>query len=107
MVSTDSDQRFLLADEVAQRLRCSLRGVHELTRTGRIPHVKLAGTRRCLFREEELGAPRRGEWRLDSTSPSGETRAIRRERGTGTTRRTECRSSIRSNFRRSGAKPPV
>ena len=48
------DQRFLLAEEVAQRLRCSVRTVHELTRTGRIPHVKLAGTRRCLFREEEL-----------------------------------------------------
>jgi excisionase family DNA binding protein len=54
MASTDTDRTFLLADEVAQRLRCSLRTVHELTRTGRIPYVKLAGTRRCLFREEEL-----------------------------------------------------
>jgi excisionase family DNA binding protein len=47
-------RRFLVAEEVANRLRCSLRTVHELTRTGRIPHVKLDGSRRCLFREEEL-----------------------------------------------------
>jgi excisionase family DNA binding protein len=45
---------FLVAEEVAQRLRCSVRTVHELTRTGRIPHVKLDGARRCLFREDEL-----------------------------------------------------
>jgi hypothetical protein len=30
--------------------------VHELTRTNAIPHRRLPGTRRCLFREEELEA---------------------------------------------------
>jgi excisionase family DNA binding protein len=62
MAAIAPDYRFLLAEEVAQRLRCSLRTVHELTRTGRIPHVKLDGSRRCLFRDDELkrwedGAP--------------------------------------------------
>ena len=47
---------FLTAEEVAIRLRCSLRTVHELTRTRRIPHRKLPGSRRCLFRIEELQA---------------------------------------------------
>jgi excisionase family DNA binding protein len=47
---------FLIAEEVAIRLRCSLRTVHELTRTRRIPHRKLPGSRRCLFRVEELVA---------------------------------------------------
>lgn len=28
--------------------------MHELTRTDRIPHRRLAGTRRCLFRADEL-----------------------------------------------------
>jgi excisionase family DNA binding protein len=47
---------FLVADEVATRLHCSLRTVHELTRLGRIPHRRLPGSRRCLFREDELAA---------------------------------------------------
>jgi excisionase family DNA binding protein len=34
---------FLLTTEVADRLRCSTRTVHELTRSGRIPHRRLPG----------------------------------------------------------------
>jgi excisionase family DNA binding protein len=45
---------FLVAEEVAARLRCSLRSIHELTRAKAIPHRKLPGARRCLFREDEL-----------------------------------------------------
>jgi excisionase family DNA binding protein len=48
--------RFSLTIEVAERLRCSLRTVHELTRSGRIPHRKLPRSRRCLFRLDELEA---------------------------------------------------
>ena len=47
---------FLTSSEVAVRLRCSLRTVHELTRTRQIPHRKLPGMRRCLFRVDELDA---------------------------------------------------
>ena len=48
--------QFLITSEVAARLRCSLRTVHELTRFNRIPHRRLAGARRCLFRTDELEA---------------------------------------------------
>jgi excisionase family DNA binding protein len=47
---------YLLVEDVAQRLRCSRRTVHELTRTCAIPHRRLPGARRCLFREDELEA---------------------------------------------------
>jgi excisionase family DNA binding protein len=47
---------YLLVEEVAKRLRCSTRTIHELTRTNAIPHRRLAGSRRCLFRVEELEA---------------------------------------------------
>lgn len=47
---------FLTTIDVAQRLCCSTRSVHELTRSLRIPHRKLPGTRRCLFLEAELRA---------------------------------------------------
>jgi excisionase family DNA binding protein len=45
---------FLVTEEVAARLRCSIRTIHELTRAKAIPHRKLPGSRRCLFREDEL-----------------------------------------------------
>ena len=45
---------FLVTEEVAARLRCSVRTIHELTRAKAIPHRKLPGARRCLFREDEL-----------------------------------------------------
>jgi excisionase family DNA binding protein len=53
---------FLVVSEVAERLRCSTRSIHELTRTNRIPHRRLPGGRRLLFLEAELrewenGAP--------------------------------------------------
>jgi excisionase family DNA binding protein len=47
---------YLRVEDVAERLRCSTRSVHELTRTNAIPHRRLPGTRRCLFREDELAA---------------------------------------------------
>jgi hypothetical protein len=47
---------FLVAEEVAKRLHCSLRSIHERTRLGQIPHRRLPGSRRCLFREDELAA---------------------------------------------------
>lgn len=47
---------YLQVKDVAERLRCSTRTVHELTRTCAIPHRRLPGTRRCLFREKELEA---------------------------------------------------
>jgi excisionase family DNA binding protein len=47
---------FLITSEVAIRLRCSVRTVHELTRLGLIPQRRLPRARRCLFREEELEA---------------------------------------------------
>jgi excisionase family DNA binding protein len=47
---------YLLVEDVAERLHCSIRTVHELTRTSSIPHRRLAGSRRCLFRVDELEA---------------------------------------------------
>jgi excisionase family DNA binding protein len=47
---------YLLVEEVAERLRCSTRKVHELTRLGEIPHRKLPASRRCLFLEADLEA---------------------------------------------------
>lgn len=51
-----SGSPYLLVEDVAERLRCSTRTVHELTRTNAIPHRRLPGARRCLFRREELEA---------------------------------------------------
>ena len=51
---------FLSVKEVAQRLHCSTRTIHELTRTRRIPHVKRPGGRRCLFRSGDLARWERG-----------------------------------------------
>jgi excisionase family DNA binding protein len=47
---------YLIVEEVAVRLRMSKASVHELTRTGAIPHRRLPGARRCLFLECELEA---------------------------------------------------
>jgi excisionase family DNA binding protein len=51
-----SGSPYLLVEDVAERLRCSTRTVHELTRTNAIPHRRLPGSRRCLFRPDELEA---------------------------------------------------
>jgi hypothetical protein len=45
---------YLLVEDVAERLRCSTRSIHELTRSCTIPHRKLPGSRRCLFLASEL-----------------------------------------------------
>ena len=45
---------FLTVDAVARRLHVSTRTIHEMTRTNSIPHFKLPGRRRCLFRAEDL-----------------------------------------------------
>jgi excisionase family DNA binding protein len=47
---------YLLVEDVAERLRCSTRKIHELTRTAAIPHRRLPGSRRCLFLASELEA---------------------------------------------------
>jgi excisionase family DNA binding protein len=51
-----STSPYLLAPAVAERLHCSLRSVRELMRTNAIPHRKLPGGRRLLFRVDELEA---------------------------------------------------
>ncbi len=52
---------YLVTSEVAVRLRCSIRTVHELTRRNAIPHRKMPGSRRCLFVESELNRWQDGE----------------------------------------------
>jgi excisionase family DNA binding protein len=47
---------YLSTADVAARLHCSTRTIHELTRTSAIPHRRLPGTRRCLFLPDELDA---------------------------------------------------
>jgi excisionase family DNA binding protein len=47
---------YLCSEEVARRLHISIRTLYELTRTGQIPHRRLPGSRRCLFRLDELEA---------------------------------------------------
>jgi excisionase family DNA binding protein len=47
---------YLTAAEAAKLTRRSVRSIHELTRSGRIPHRRPAGTLRCLFVEDELDA---------------------------------------------------
>jgi excisionase family DNA binding protein len=54
--ASEARSPYLLVEEVAERLRCSTRTIHELTRTNAIPHRRLAGSRRCLFRVDELEA---------------------------------------------------
>jgi hypothetical protein len=46
----------LTVEEVAPRLGLSKRALHELTRTGRVPHRILPFTRRCLFEPQWLEA---------------------------------------------------
>jgi excisionase family DNA binding protein len=47
---------YLLVEDVAPLLGMSKRTVHELTRTGRIPHRVLPHGRRCLFEKAWLEA---------------------------------------------------
>lgn len=48
--------RYLTVEQVAELLGKSIRSVHELTRTGKIPHRVLPHGRRCLFEPEWLQA---------------------------------------------------
>ncbi len=47
---------YLLVEDVADRLHCSVRKVHGLTSASAIPHRRLPGSRRCLFLVAELEA---------------------------------------------------
>jgi excisionase family DNA binding protein len=47
---------YLTTSEAAELLRCSVRTLHGMTATGRCPHRKLPGQRKCLFLESELRA---------------------------------------------------
>jgi excisionase family DNA binding protein len=47
---------YLTVEDVAPMLGLSKRSVHELTRTGRIPHRVLPHGRRCLFDADWLQA---------------------------------------------------
>jgi Helix-turn-helix domain len=47
---------YLVVEDVAPMHGMSKRTVHELTRTGRIPHRVLPHTRRCLFQRDWLAA---------------------------------------------------
>ena len=55
-MSSEAVSAYLLVEHVAERLRCSTRTIHELTRTNAIRHRRLPGSRRCLFRSDELEA---------------------------------------------------
>jgi len=46
----------LRVEDVAALLGCSTRSVHELTRRRQVPCRRLAGTRRILFRADEIEA---------------------------------------------------
>jgi hypothetical protein len=48
--------RYLLVEDVAKLLGCSVRSVHERARLHQLPHRRLGGTRRLLFLEDELRA---------------------------------------------------
>ena len=71
---------YLLVEDVAERLRCSRRTIHELTRTNSIPHRRLPGSRRCLFREDELAAWEDGA-RLEVVEVSHGGRIVRPRAG--------------------------
>jgi len=67
---------YLLVEDVAERLRCSTRKVHELTRTAAIPHRRLPGSRPCLFLETELQAWEAGA-QLEVRELAGGGRVVR------------------------------
>ena len=78
-----SGSPYLTTQDVAERLRCTVRTVHELTRNNEIPHRKLPGGRRCLFDEDSLkawedGAPLHTQhlppWRQNRPARNHQTR---------------------------------
>lgn len=48
--------RYLLVEDVAAQLGCSVRSIHERTRLGDIPCRRPPGMRRWLFTQDELDA---------------------------------------------------
>ena len=44
-----SEPLFLTVEECAQRYRCSVKSIHDKTRSNRIPYIKRQGFRRLLF----------------------------------------------------------
>ena len=52
----NTTRHFLTAPEVAVRLRCSVRTIHELARHNQIPVRRLPGSRPLLFRADHLDA---------------------------------------------------
>lgn len=71
---------YLLVEDVATRLRCSTRTIHELTRTLAIPHRRMPRTRRCLFLEVELAAWENGS-PLEVEELAGGGRVVRPKAG--------------------------
>jgi hypothetical protein len=61
---------YLLVEDVAKRLHCSTRTVHELTRTSSIPHRRLPGSTEPTQEEitEATGAARAGTSTLTASS---------------------------------------
>jgi len=59
-MSSNSSERLLTVEEVAERYRTSPRAIHGQTRLGTIPHIKRAGFRRILFNAAELDGWDRG-----------------------------------------------
>lgn len=51
-----TDSPFFTVEQTAAHLHVSVRTIREWTRTGRVPHRKLPGQRRCLFIPSELEA---------------------------------------------------
>jgi hypothetical protein len=68
---------YLLVEDVAARYHCSVRTIHELTRTSAIPHRRLPGSRRCLFLEAELDLYDAGGVELEVLEREGGGRVVR------------------------------
>lgn len=68
---------YLRTEDVAALLGCSVRTVHELTRTNAIPCRRLPGVRRVLFDEAELLAWIDGSHELVVTETSAGGRIVR------------------------------
>jgi excisionase family DNA binding protein len=72
---------YLVVEDVAKLLGVSRRTVHELTRTGRVPHRVLPHGRRCLFEEPWLRAWADGA-ELERIELPGGGRIVRPREGT-------------------------
>ena len=75
-----SESPYLLVEDVARVLGCSVRTVHERTRLGEIPHRRPPGARRLLFLDDELRAWLDGA-ELEVTELARGGRVVRPSRG--------------------------